>query len=86
MPSTDDIRVDGARLAHLRKRRRWSLAHLGQQVGRSPGYLSRIENGKRDPSWELVERLAEALEVPATDFVAAAPTYLMEETCRTRAI
>ncbi len=56
----------GARIAACRRssrRGRWTQARLAAEVGISEGYLWKIENGKQSPSVEVVERIAEVLEV-----------------------
>ena len=45
-------------------------------VGMSPSHLSLVERGKREPSLDIVERLAKELGVPLTllVFLGAEPT------------
>src|SRR5262245_5366358 len=47
-----------------RTRRRRSQMHLALEVGVSPRHLSFVETGRSKPSPELVECLAEELEIP----------------------
>jgi transcriptional regulator with XRE-family HTH domain len=47
-----------------RTRRRCSQMHLAHEVGVSPRHLSFVETGRSKPSPELVECIAEELEIP----------------------
>jgi transcriptional regulator with XRE-family HTH domain len=47
-----------------RQRRRRSQMHLALEIGVSPRHLSFVETGRSKPSPELVESIAEELEVP----------------------
>jgi transcriptional regulator with XRE-family HTH domain len=47
-----------------RTRRRRSQMHLALEVGVSPRHLSFVETGRSKPSPELVESIAEELEIP----------------------
>lgn len=47
-----------------RQRRRLSQMHLALEVGVSPRHLSFVETGRSKPSPELVESIAEELDVP----------------------
>ncbi len=63
----------GARIVACRlsgHRGRWTQERLAARVGISAGHLRKIELGKKSPSVELVERLAEALEVPLVFLIA----------------
>ena len=51
----------GARIKELRKRAGLSQDQLSEKVGVESKYLSRIETGKRYPSLETLEGIAEAL-------------------------
>lgn len=53
----------GARIKELRKRAGLSQDQLGEQVGIEAKYLSRIEVGKRQPSLETLENIADSLKV-----------------------
>lgn len=63
------------RLKEARKRKGISQEQLGIQVGLDPASASarmnRYELGKRVPDFELVERLADELGVPASYFYAS---------------
>ena len=53
----------GARIKELRKRAGLSQDQLAEKVGIESKYLSRIEVGKRDPSLDVLERIADSLQV-----------------------
>jgi transcriptional regulator with XRE-family HTH domain len=53
----------GRRLASARIQRGLSQGSLGRLARVAPSYLSRIENGKLEPSFKLVHRIAGAMRV-----------------------
>jgi XRE family transcriptional regulator, fatty acid utilization regulator len=63
----------GRRLRHARKRRGLTLKELGHAVGKHAPYLSRVENGKAEPNLTLVNALATALGVSASELLAPEP-------------
>jgi transcriptional regulator with XRE-family HTH domain len=71
--SAVDTLVFGQRLRHLRHERGLTLSDLGERVGRQPPYLSRLENGKREPTLSLIGGLATALDVTPGDLLDPAP-------------
>ncbi len=64
-----DLMLFGQRLRHLRRARGFTLAELGERVGRAPSALSLLENGRREPKLSLLNALAEALSVPSTELI-----------------
>jgi transcriptional regulator with XRE-family HTH domain len=56
-------RLLGARIKELRKQAGLSQDQLAEKVGIDGKYLSRIEVGKRYPSLETLEGIADALRV-----------------------
>jgi len=73
--SREAVSVDvGIRLRQLREMRGVSMRTLATMSGLSANALSMIERGKTSPSVSTLYRLADALEVPVTDFFAPAPT------------
>src|SRR4051812_45065494 len=70
-----DPLVFGQRLRHLRRARGLTLEALGALVGRPAPFLSQVETGKREPRLTLIDNLAEALGVSASELLeAAAPS------------
>src|SRR5512140_2089299 len=67
--SREAISVDvGNRLHQLRETRKISMRALAQKSGLSANALSMIERGKTSPSVSTLYRLADAMDVPVTDF------------------
>jgi transcriptional regulator with XRE-family HTH domain len=60
----------GQVLRALRVERGLSQEQLAMEVGIHPTYISRIEAGRRNISWEAMKRLSQALDLPAWQFVA----------------
>jgi transcriptional regulator with XRE-family HTH domain len=58
----------GQRIKSLRKRRGLSQVGLAQKIGRSVDAVSGLERGKSLPSFETLDRLANALDVPIKEF------------------
>jgi transcriptional regulator with XRE-family HTH domain/quercetin dioxygenase-like cupin family protein len=68
------VSVDvGNRLRQLRETCGVSMRTLATMSGLSANALSMIERGKTSPSVSTLYRLADALEVPVTDFFSPAP-------------
>lgn len=59
----DAKRQLGMRIAYLRKTHKWSQEELSFRSKINKNYLSDLENGKRNPSLEVLERLASAFEI-----------------------
>jgi transcriptional regulator with XRE-family HTH domain len=73
--STDPIAAAleqvGSRLRRIRAQREITLMELSDRTGISKSTLSRLENGQRRPSLELLLPLAQAYRVPLDDLVGA---------------
>ncbi|MDX9991030.1 MAG: helix-turn-helix domain-containing protein [Anaerolineales bacterium] len=65
----------GIRLRQLREKRGVSMRTLATMSGLSANALSMIERGKTSPSVSTLYRLAEALEVPVTQFFSPEPVH-----------
>lgn len=74
--TSDDDVLDavGPRLRALRRERGITLADLASGIGVSESTLSRLENGQRRPSLELLLPLARTYDVPLDDLVGAPRT------------
>ncbi len=57
------------KLVKLRKGRKWSQTVLCEQVGINITYLSRLENGKSQPSGEILWKIAKSLGVSMDYFM-----------------
>lgn len=67
-----DIQKEFGRL--VRKRRRdldMSQEELGHKSDLNRGYISDIERGKRNPSLEVIDRIARALDVSLSELFAS---------------
>jgi transcriptional regulator with XRE-family HTH domain len=61
----------GQRLRHIREQRGLTLTVAASHAGLSKSTLSRLENGQRRPSLELLLPLAQVYRVPIDDLVGA---------------
>lgn len=61
----------GPRLKRLRSQRGMTLTAIAEATGISKSTLSRLENGERRPSLELLLPLAQAYRIPLDDLVGA---------------
>jgi len=61
----------GTRFKRLRTRRRLTLTRVANATGISKSTLSRLENGQRRPTLELLLALSRAYRVPLDDLVGA---------------
>jgi transcriptional regulator with XRE-family HTH domain len=61
------VRV-GSRIREIRKRRGLTQEVLAERVERSVDAISALERGRALPSFETLEKLAQALDVPLGDF------------------
>ena len=62
----------GDAVRELRKRRGMSQEQLAAASGLHPTYLSGVEQGNRNPTWRVLGRLSDALEVRLSDLVKLA--------------
>ena len=69
----------GARLRDRRTGRGWTLDELARRAGLSKSYLSRIEDGDRQPSLASLLSLAQAYGVPLASLFAAPADGRAEE-------
>ncbi|MBL8270308.1 helix-turn-helix domain-containing protein [Steroidobacter sp.] len=63
----------GASLKHLRKTNGWTLAEVSKRTGIPPSTLSRIENDRVSPTYDLLARLSRGLSVDVAQLVSSAP-------------
>lgn len=69
MPANDEKLIDGSLMKAARKAAELSLESLGEKVGLSAGYLSRMERGVRNISIKHLRAIASALAVPPSSLV-----------------
>lgn len=53
----------GMRVKYLRKKLRWSQEDLALNANINKNYICDLENGRRNPSLEILERLAVAFDI-----------------------
>jgi transcriptional regulator with XRE-family HTH domain len=70
-PLAEALDQVGPRLKRIRTERGVTLTELSETTGISKSTLSRLENGQRRPSLELLLPLAQAHRVPLDDLVGA---------------
>jgi transcriptional regulator with XRE-family HTH domain len=64
MDQTKDLRkAFGVRIRNLRKKQRLSQEELADKAGLHPTYVGGVERGERNPSFESILKIADALEV-----------------------
>ena len=67
----------GIRIAVLRISKGWSQAELGRQLGVSASAIGLYEQGRREPSLDLLVRMARLFGV-TTDYLLGGETVLFE--------
>jgi len=72
----DQLKDFGNNLKGLRAARAWTQDELGERANLNPKYLGEMERGERNPSLEVVWRLARALGVDAAELVGDELTRL----------
>ncbi len=70
-PIADTLELVGPRLRKIREQRGVTLTDVADRTGISKSTLSRLENGQRRPSLELLLPLAQLYRVPLDDLVGA---------------
>ncbi|MFC7485139.1 helix-turn-helix domain-containing protein [Knoellia sp. CPCC 206453] len=66
----------GQQLRTERQARRARISDVAGRAGVSPQYLSEIERGLKDPSSEILDALAGALDLPVADLTGRAARHL----------
>lgn len=59
----------GKKIRELRKKKELTQEELAYRSDLDYSYINQIENGKRNPSMDAVERIAKALSVKAKDLL-----------------
>lgn len=62
----------GSLIRKYRRNKNLTLVELGRKVSLTHGYLSNVENNNRKPSPEVLNKLADVLNVPPGEFMNAA--------------
>ncbi|WP_027364305.1 helix-turn-helix domain-containing protein [Desulfotruncus alcoholivorax] len=58
------------KLIYLRQTKGFTQEQLAKILKISPGHLSNIESGRRNPSWEVAQRLEQFFGIPASELLA----------------
>lgn len=69
----------GARLAKIREQTGFTQSSLARAVGLSQSAVSQIEAGERNPSYETIRQLAEAMNLSPAHLVGGEMEGLSEE-------
>jgi transcriptional regulator with XRE-family HTH domain len=72
----------GAVIRVRRKERQQTIETLACEAGMHPTYLSGIERGVRNPTWDKVSDLAEALGVPVSALAHEAEDHRIKQAIR----
>ena len=59
----------GENLKRIRLEKDMSQTDLGEKIGADKGYVSLLENGKKNPTITTVEKIAKALDVSFEDLM-----------------
>ena len=57
----------GKRIAKLRARKKITQENLAEMVNYSPNHLSKLESGRTNPSFDLLVKIADALDVDISE-------------------
>ncbi len=63
----------GANVSHYRRIRGLKQEHLAEAIDVTPGFVSQLETGKSAPSFDSIEQIATALDVPEVLLFATTP-------------
>lgn len=63
------VHAFGKNVRAARKEKGWTQEQLAFEAGIKRAYLSEIEGGKRNPTLDVVEKIAAALGAPPADLV-----------------
>lgn len=57
----------GMRIRYLRREKGWSQEDLALEANVNKNYVSDLENGRRNPSLDILERIALALQITLSE-------------------
>ena len=58
----------GTRIQEIRRKKHFKQAELAEMVEIDPKHMSKIECGRCFPSFELLDKISEKLDIPISDF------------------
>ena len=64
----------GMRIRFLRQQRRWSQEDLALNASINKNYISDLENGRRNPSLEILERIASTFGISLAELFKGVET------------
>ena len=64
----------GMRVKYLRKKHRWSQEDLALNANINKNYISDLENGRRNPSLEILERIASTFGISLAELFKGVET------------
>jgi len=64
----------GMRIRFLRKRLGWSQEDLALESNVNKNYICDLENGRRNPSLDILERIAKALNITLSELFRGVET------------
>ena len=64
----------GMRIKYLRNQRKWSQEDLAFEANVNKNYISDLENGRRNPSLDILERIAVAFDISLSDLFRGVET------------
>jgi len=56
-------------MKHIRAKKKISQGDITRSLGVDRGYVSNVENGKKNPTFTTIQKLANALEVSADELL-----------------
>ena len=68
----------GLAIQRLRNERDLRSREVAERADVNPTHYSRLENGRVNPSWAMVRRVAEALDLPVSELAARAERIARE--------
>ena len=64
----------GMRIKFLRKSKGWSQEDLALEANVNKNYICDLENGRRNPSLDILERIAKALNISLSELLRGVET------------
>ena len=64
----------GMRIKFLRKSKGWSQEDLALEANVNKNYICDLENGRRNPSLDILERIAKALNISLSELFRGVET------------
>lgn len=64
----------GMRIKFLRNQRKWSQEDLALEANINKNYISDLENGRRNPSLDVLERVAKAFNISLAELFKGVET------------